>query len=413
MKPAELCHQSAIDRGIPVFYGFSGQDLRIMALFGIMVFIGGADSQIITPLLPEMSKDFNQSPVDTNSLVTLYFAGSALASLMAGPLLDRYGRKRILLLGIGIAALTNLLAAGSSSFELVQIYRFCDGLGSSLASVAYLTHIGDYFPYDIRGRAMGWVTIGYFGGYTFGLPLSGLLAQEFGWRSTLAVYGISMAALLLGCLSMVPEIPRQRARINLYTFARDLFDFHRQTQPALAMLMYAFIGASTIGFLAYTGDWLFRDFGYSISDRSQIFLWCGMASLVFSPISGAWADRSGKRFPSIIGSIGITIMMPMIAFLPGHPVLIYSGFVLLAAAISIRQSPLLTLITELVPAERRGTFLAIKNAWTQIGAAFGNFAVGVLYDQGGFLLVAISCGILTAITVFLLIRYIKEPAPVS
>nr|HPO10209.1 MFS transporter [bacterium] len=219
--------------------------------------------------------------------------------------------------------------------------------------------------------------------------------------------------VLLGCLWTVPKIPRQRTAINLHTFARDLSDFHRQTQPALAMLIYALIGASTIGFLAFTGDWLFRNFGYGIYERSQIFLWCGMASLVFSPISGIWADRSGKWLPSIIGSIGITVMMPVVAFLPGHPMLIYSGFLVLAAAISIRQSPLLTLITEMVPAERRGTFLAIKNAWTQIGAAFGNFAVGIVYNQGGFPLVAISCGILTAVTVFLLIRYIEEPAPAS
>lgn len=390
-------------------FGFSARDLRILFPFAGLTFIGLADSFIITPILPELAEDFCQTPTDTNWLVTVYWTGAALGSLLAGPLLDYYGRKRILLVGTCLAAAGNFAAAGTSAFPVLLAFRFFVGLGTSMASVSHLTYMGDYFPYNVRGKAMGFMTVGFFAGWTLGIPLGGLLAEAFGWRTTLGVFAVAMGGVFLGCLIGVPSLPPQRSPIRSTALIRDVINLHRRRQPALAMLIYACIGASTIGFFAYAGDWLYRSFDYDITHRSQIFFWCGLTSLVFSPAAGIWADRSSKRIPAIVGSVLICLLMWAAPLLPGEPLVIYPAFMLLAAGISLRHSPLLTLVTEIVPAKRRGTFLTIKNAWTQVGAAVGSFTAGALYEYGGYQPVAIFSCILTAITVALLIGVVLEP----
>ena len=389
--------------------GFSACDFRILLLFAGLTFVGLADSQIISPILPELAQDFRRTVTNMNHVVTVYWAGAAVASLVAGPLLDHYGRKGILLVGTCIAAVGDLAAAGTSSFTGLLTFRFLVGLGTSLASVSHLAYMGDYFPYHVRGKAMSFITVGFFGGFTFGIPLGGLLAEAFSWRWTLAALGGVMGCVCFGCLAGLPDLPPQRSPIRSRRLIQDVVTLHCRPQPAVAMFIYACIGASTVGFLAYAGEWLFRHFSYSITDRSQVFLWCGLTSLVFSPAAGMWADRSGKRVPAIFGSILICLLMGVVPLLPMEPYVIYSAFMLLAAGISLRQSPLLTLVTEIVPAQRRGTFLAIKNAWTQVGAAGGNFIAGVLYRHGGYQPVGIFSCILTALTVVLLAGLIVEP----
>jgi len=163
------------------------------------------------------------------------------------------------------------------------------------------------------------------------------------------------------------------------------------------------------GFLAYAGEWMYRHFGFAITDRSQVFFWCGLTSLLFSPIAGIWADRSGKRTPAVTGSILICLLMCAIPVLAQESLSVYPAFVVLAAGVALRHSPLLTLVTEVVCTERRGTFLAIKNAWTQLGAALGNLIAGILYNYWGYQAVGLFSCILTLVSIVLLIGSVLEP----
>ncbi len=389
--------------------GFSGKDLRVLLLFTVLTFVGLADSQIISPILPELAMDFDRHVTEANRVVTFYFAGAALASLIAGPLLDSQGRKSTLLVGAFIAAIAEGAIPVTHSFVLLLVCRFFVGLGVSLAAVATTTYMGDYFPYDVRGKAIAFVTIGFFGGYAFGIPLAGFLADTFGWRAAILVFAVIMAVVSLACFPGVPRLGGPRTPLHFRAFAETVIILHRSPQPALGMLVYACIGASSIAFMAYVGDWLYHTLGFSIADRSQIFFWCGLATLMVTPLSGLWADRYGKRVPAIVGSLILAGFLLVVPLLPGNPLLIYPTFMILAAGMGLRQSPLLALVTEIITSEKRGTFIAIKNAWTQAGAALGNFIAGVLYYRGGYTAVLCFSSALIFFTAVMVFRYIREP----
>jgi len=389
--------------------GFKKTDLRVLLLFSVLTFVGLADSQIISPILPELAADFDRHVTEANRVVTFYFAGAALASLIAGPLLDSRGRKVTLLMGACIAGLGDGAIALTSSFVLLLLCRFLAGLGVSLAAVAMTTYIGDYFAYEVRAKALAFVTIGFFSGYTFGIPLAGYLADTFGWRAALLTFALVIGTIFLCCLVGIPRLGGPRSPLRVRTFVQTVVALHSSSQPAQAMLVYACIGASTIAFMAYVGDWLYRTLNFSIADRSQIFFWCGLATLVVIPISGLWADRYGKRAPSIVGSTIIATFLLVVPFLHSNPLLIYPTFMVLAAGMGLRQSPLLALVTEIITSEKRGTFIALKNAWTQIGAALGNFIAGILYYHAGYTAVVYFSSGLIFFTAILILLYIREP----
>lgn len=111
--------------------------LMVTGLF-LIVFIMGADSFIISPLLPAIGQDYHVNLSSAALAVTIYAVCYAIGSPFFGPLGDQFNKKRILTIGIGIFLIGSLLCAVATTLSQFYIFRAIAGIGAALTNAKYL-----------------------------------------------------------------------------------------------------------------------------------------------------------------------------------------------------------------------------------------------------------------------------------
>jgi predicted MFS family arabinose efflux permease len=359
----------------------------IVCLFTIL-FLGVADNQVLSPLLPAIRADFGKSSQELGFLFTAYSAAAALSVLLWGPLSDVYGRKRGLTTGLILFAAGSVVSLLSRSFELLMAGRVITGMGGSMLSLNTLSYAADFFPYDIRGRAMGSIVSSYFAALIFGVPIGSYIGERLGWNSVFGIAGATALFLSAWTAFRLPEIflgqvVKGNLLRTLATKFRMYLDFLRSKATVGALLSSLFSSAGTMGFLAFLGVWLHDRFGIGGSKIGLIFLASGFAALLASPVAGFVSDRVGKRKQFITSNLFMALFLFLLPVMPWGPRLfLVFGAISLAAA--FRQGPMEALLTEIVKPDLRGSFIALKNAFSQLGIGLAAMASGLIFERVGY-----------------------------
>ncbi len=118
----------------------------LVLLLGILNTITPFSIDMYLPAFPEIAKDLHTTVTDVSLSVSSYFLGFALGQILYGPLLDRYGRKSPLYIGLLIYIIATIGCIFSTSLEGLMAMRFVQALGGCVASVAAMALVQDFFP---------------------------------------------------------------------------------------------------------------------------------------------------------------------------------------------------------------------------------------------------------------------------
>src|SRR5262249_25124850 len=152
----------------------------------------------------------------------------------------------------------------------------------------------------------------------------------------------------------------------------------------LAGMVAAFLtSGGVVGFLTYVGAWLKTTYGMPVDKIGLLFMVSGLAAIAASPLSGWLADRAGKRNLIIWSDIILVVLFVIIAHSTVGVGLVI-GVALLSITASARQAPLHALTTEIVGAEVRGEYMAVRNAASQVGIAVVASISAAAFDSSGF-----------------------------
>ena len=373
-----------------------------MVLFG-MLFLGVSDTQLIPPLLSLIAEELNIPPGRAGTIVTIYALAAAAFGLVLGTASDRFGRKRLMCLALAIFVVASLLTYRSSYFSILLTARFLTGLSAGTLSTLGLAYAGDHYPYEQRGKAMGIISMAYFLAFAIGIPAGTIVAARLGWRLVFLGLSAAGAAMLLVAVGLLPPDRRksgQATRVWLLT--------HFQFRDRSAGIATAFLtSGGIVGFLTFVGVWL-ADQNIGVERIGLLFMIAGLCAASASPISGWAADRIGKKKIVIGANLILAPMFVVVSGIEwGWPLFLAVG--LLSVTASARQAPLHALTTELVGAEARGSYVAVRNAASQLGIAAAATVSAFAFDQVGFAAVAwIAAGV--TILIVPVCGWIKEPA---
>jgi putative MFS transporter len=160
--------------------------------------------------------------------------------------------------------------------------------------------------------------------------------------------------------------------------------------------------------LTFISEYLDQSFGLSPLQISWLFMTAGVAAAVGSPISGWISDRFTKR--KVFLAANTLLVVPLLALdRVGWGVPLIGLFFVISLCISFRQTALHTLQTELVQGGERGTFLALRNACSQLGISISVLVAGNLYSQVGYRGVTVWAALLTLFSSTILYFLIEEP----
>jgi predicted MFS family arabinose efflux permease len=374
-----------------------------LILFGVL-FLGVSDTQLVGPLLPLIARDLKTTPGHAGIIVTTYSLAAAAFALIVGPLSDRMGRKKILISGLAVFAFTSFLTYHVSTFGALIILRAVTGLSAGTLSTCALSFAGDYYPYRQRGRAMGILSMGYFVAFVVGVPAGALAAARLGWQWVFGCLAIGGAVVFLLAWAGLPHDPaiQRLARSRLSAVE------HFQKPDRLSGIAAAFLtSGGIVGFLTYIGVWLNSAHGVGVERIGLLFMFAGIGAVVASPFSGWLSDHAGKRTVIVLSNVVLAALFLVVAR-TNWGIGLLAGVAVLSIAASARQAPLHALSTELVGAEVRGEYVAVRNAASQTGIAAVAAISSVVFDSSGFSGVSIVAAAVTLLIPVCCI-WLKEP----
>lgn len=167
--------------------------------------IGPMALNIFMPSMPGLARHFQVDYGLVQLTLTFYLIGLGLAQLAYGPLSDRYGRRPVLLWGLGIFCVGSLLCALAPSIEMLMIGRAFQAVGGCSGLVLGRAIIRDLYDRDRSAAMIGYVTMAMSLAPMFSPALGGYLDTLFGWRASFAFCALAGVIVLVCVIFTLPE----------------------------------------------------------------------------------------------------------------------------------------------------------------------------------------------------------------
>jgi len=384
-----------------------------LVLFALWLMVFSASSQVIivSPILPRIGEALGIPEALQGWLITSYALMLSVFALITGPISDRIGRRRILLVGCGSMAGALLLHGVADSFLSLLAVRAVAGAAGGMLSGGAVAYVGDYFPYERRGWANGWVMSGIAFGQIIGIPVGTLLADWFGFRWAFLMFALTMllATFLIWRFVPQPEVERDRHPLSLRRALANYADLLKQPEVTAATVVY-FLMFFGIGlYVIYLPTWLEENLGVSGAAIASLFFVGGIANVLTGPLAGRLSDDLGRK-PLIIAScVGLGLVMPATTYVVTNMWVAYGMFALAMVMVAMRMSPLQSLMTALAPAQRRGILMSLAVAIGQLGIGIGAAVAGLAYTEYGYLSNTVIAAVSIGLMAWFVQRYLPEP----
>jgi len=298
----------------------------ILALAAISA-MGSMAIHMLVPALPALALELHLRPEQAQLAISVYLGGLGAGQLLAGPLVDRLGRRPVLLAGLALYILGALASALAPTLPVLLAARLAQAMGGAAGVVTARVMVSDIFGRAESARRQATLMMIVLVSPALAPVVGGLLAALGGWRSIPWVLTAVAGGAILVALLMLPETrpaadPATAARGGLL---RDLARLLRNRRFALATLTLAGGSSALYMFLASAPFLLVRSFGLSESEAGPCFLAVAAASILGTRLVGPLSQRAdalaagtllilaGSVIELALALAGLTGALPLIA----------------------------------------------------------------------------------------------------
>ena len=360
--------------------------LVIFALW-LMVFSASSQVIIVAPILPRIGEALLIPEALQGWLITSYALFLSIFALIIGPISDKFGRRVVLLLGSGSMAIALWFHGVADSFESLLAVRAAAGAAGGMLSGAAVSYVGDYFPYNKRGWANGWVMSGIAFGQIVGIPIGTILADQFGFRGAFLMFAgtMTLTTVLIWFCVPQPDVDRDTERLTVARAIAGYRELLSRRVVAFASATYFLMFFSIGLYVIYLPTWLETTLNVSGTSIASLFLVGGLASVISGPMAGKLSDRTGRKPLILVSCFGLSAVMIVTTYWTTSMWVAYVLFGFAMVMFGLRMSPLQSLMTAIVEERRRGALLSLAVAIGQIGMGIGGAAAGFAYVKWGFI----------------------------
>lgn len=177
----------------------------ITLILGMLATVTPFAIDLYLPAFSQIAGEMGTTTARISLSVSSYFIGMALGQLLYGPLLDRFGRKRPLYVGLIIFVLASISCTFSKTVEMLVVLRFIQALGGSVAGVASVAMVKDFFPPEQGTRifAMLILTIGV--SPLLAPTIGGFIATSLGWKAVFLLLSLIAIVVMSIVFFVLPE----------------------------------------------------------------------------------------------------------------------------------------------------------------------------------------------------------------
>lgn len=386
------------------------------------------EATVVNVALPALGTDLGASMVGLQWIVNAFTLTLSAFILTGGGIGDRFGRRRVYLLGVAWFGAASLLCGAAPTESWLIAGRALQGIGGALIVPGSLALIQSVFHPDDRNRAIGWWagmsgvagaagpfvggvlidTAGWRWVFLINVPLAAAIAallivhvpeqRERAEASRFDIWGALLAATALGAIAYAMTQSSQRIGTvvgvtGLVVLIAFLVVEHRSRTPMLPLRLFRsrlFSTANVASFFAYGGlagmffllpIQLQITAGYSAAAAGLALIPMTVLTLTLSPFGGGLASRLGYRMPLLAGSLVSAVALLWATrigagasyLLDVLPVVVLTGI-----GIPLFTPPITAAVLSSVPAGRAGAASAVNNGVARVAGLFAVAALPVL-----------------------------------
>ncbi len=402
----------------------------VAVAFGLFMIM--LDNTVVNVALPSIQKDLKVSVSSLEWVVNAYFLTFAALMLTGGKLADRYGRRRLFIIGLAIFTASSLACGLSTSGSTLIAFRAVQGVGAAMMNPATLSIITATFPPRQRGTAMGiWVGVSAVA-LALGPITGGLLAEHANWswiffinvpigifaivvariviresKDTsadqrldfpgLATSGIGLFALSYALIEANNKGWTSAEILGLFglaivAFVAFVLVERHQRAPMLDLALFrnrTFTGAnltmllvalSMFGVFFFVSLFVQGILGYSPVEAGASFLPMTLCIIFFAPVAGRLSDRLGSRWLMAGGMALVSVSLVLFSLLDASSTFwdLFPALLVGGAGMATAMTPTTAAAMSSVPVDKAGVGSAVLNSMRQVGGSLGVAIMGAI-----------------------------------
>lgn len=371
-------------------------------LLSLMVFLSNGDNYASATLISNIASDLGLSISAASISITVYMLGFGLFTLVFGPLGDKFGKVRIVIIAAIGTAIFSILGAVAFNLSSLVVFRLINGMFGSGIFPVTLALVGEMYEEKDRHKAIaGVMSFGLLGSATATI-IGGTVAYFASWRMVYLVYGVGeliLAAIMLKTLERDKGVRDHLELGKSYKIAISNIKFTR-----LAILLF-FMGFAVFGTFTYTGISIMNKTGYSILIVGFLLAFYGIGTVFGGRVASKLKAKFGRSFLIFAGAIGSS-SLTLMAF-TSNVFLIVLGLFGLGVAFVFIQSTLVATLQSML-SKMKGTVMSIVSFNLFLGAAVGTSLNGKILEVSNMNRIYLTAAIMLLIIGFLSSHFIAR-----
>lgn len=353
---------------------------RILLLLAAVQFTHIMDFMVMMPLGPQLMRDLAISPQRFGALISAFAVTAGVVGLLVAPFIDRFDRKKLLLICYAGFALGTLACGLAHTADMLMVARALCGAFGGVSGAVVMAIVADVVPPERRAQGMGIIMTSYSAAAALGVPLGLKMAQWWRWEAPfLVVAGVSVVVWIALSKILPPVRGHLTSQTPSVTAFLGLLKDANAWRGLLLMTAMVF-GHFTI--IPYLSPHLVGNVGMPEQFLFLVYIVGGAVTIFTGPFVGKLADHHGRLKIYAVMVAGAAIVIWVLTNSGPRPVwqvLLIAAFFFAFA--SGRFVPGQAVVSQAVEPARRGAYMSL------VGCA-RDLASGITAAIGGKIIAA-------------------------
>ncbi len=383
---------------------FSSYQKLAIALLALTQFTVILDFMVISPLGDFLMKSMSLHPNQFGIIVSVYAFSAGISGLLTAGFADRFDRKKLLLFFYTGFIAGTLFCGFSHSYVMLLVARLVTGLFGGVIGSISMAIVTDLFAIEQRGRAMGFMQMGFSASQVLGIPIGIYLANLWGWESAfLMVAGIAIVIAIIIIFKLQPVTKHLNLQQDRSAF-KHLYHTVAKRNYRIGFTATALLSIGGFMMMPFGSAFAVNNLRLTPEQLPLLFMVSGFSSLIIMPLVGKLSDKIDKFKLFVIASVWMMIIVVFYTNLSAEPLWFVMIFnVLMMAGIFSRMIPAIALTSAIPDIQDRGAFMSINASLQQIAGGIAAAVAGSIviqkssysplehYNTLGYLIVVINC----------------------
>ena len=355
---------------------------------------------LILPVLAIYAKELgNATPVMMGLALGIYGVTQAIFQIPFGMMSDKFGRKPVILAGLGIFIIGSLVAAFSNTIEGVILGRALQGAGAIAAAVLALT--SDLTRENQRTKAMALIgmTIGL--AFLLALIAAPWLASFIGVSDLFILTAILAVGSMVLIVKVVPT-PVQKRNLEVKAVPSQMLGLLKNPQ-LIRLDAGIFILHFVLTAMFVVVPIMMLEIGLDTRDHWQVYVPALLSSIVFMVPMIILSSRKKLLMHVFLAAVCILLFAQLLLMRnPASTMALTVCLFFFFWGFNLLEAMLPSMVSRVAPAASKGSAMGVYNTFQFLGVFLGGFVGGVIYGKFGVSYVFIACAIALAVWSYLI-----------